>query len=206
MVSGRGQFHDRVLRTAFIRAFINGPTGVRGNVTRAVMHAGMASTDSSAKVVGMRLMRDPELITDLERKMMRTDASNDRILEELARVAFADIREVVEWGPESGDAGGGDTVGVRLKASTTIDDDTAAAIAEISQRTGKNGARDFKVKMHGKIEALSILARVQSMIAPTRVQVTGEGGGPVQVQFYLPSNGRAHDDVDALPEPAALAS
>src|SRR5687767_14945891 len=136
MLAGRGKFHERVLRNAFIRTFINGPVGVRGNATRAVLHVGMASTLESAKTIGYRLMRDPAMIATLERKLARADATNDRIIQELARIAMSDIREVVEWGPEVDDEGkeipGSRAPMLRLKSSRTIDDETAAAISEVS--------------------------------------------------------------------------
>ena len=218
LARGRGsKFRDWALRAAFIRAYVNGPAGVRGNVTRAMVHCGMASTDASARTTGARLMKDPVFLGQMERALHRADASADRVLEELARIAFADIREVVEWGPLDDRDGDEDpdvpeserrprVYGIRPRPSNAIDDHTAAGIAEISQRTAKNGAKDWKVKMHGKVEALALLARIRGMIAAQRVEVTGAEGGPVKVQFYIPSNSReAPETVDAVPiETAAL--
>ena len=194
--AGRGKFHQAAMRSAFIRAFIGGPAGIRGNVTRAVMHAGMCSTLASAKRTGNSLMREPGIIAAIERKLLRADATTDRITEELARIAFSDIREVASWSNEKG---------VEFIDSSTLDDETAGAIAEVSQRSGRQGL-ERKVKMHGKIEALALLARIKGSLAPSRVEVTGEGGGAVQVSFYIPSNGREVVDIIDADPPAALSA
>ncbi|MDQ0475048.1 terminase small subunit [Labrys wisconsinensis] len=84
----------------------------------------------------------------------------DRVLAELARIGFADIRKVLAWreapeaeapdGPRSKKAG----ASLRLVDSDALDADTAAAIAEVSQTT-----TGLKVKMHDKRAALVDIAR-----------------------------------------------
>jgi phage terminase small subunit len=63
-----------------------------------------------------------------------------------------------------------------LVDSNRIDDETAGAISEISQ--SKDGA--LKVKLHDKQAALVNLGRHLGMF-PTKVELTGKGGGPVEV-------------------------
>ncbi|MDL2408725.1 terminase small subunit [Rhizobium calliandrae] len=92
----------------------------------------------------------------------RTDITADRVLKELAKIGFADIRRAVTWQTslitEEDNPDGGDvaviknivTNNVQLIASEDIDDETAAAIAEISQ----NAAGGLKIKLHDKRAAL----------------------------------------------------
>ena len=77
----------------------------------------------------------------------RTHISADRVLRELARIAFSDIRDSTFW-----DAQGG----IRLLDSIDIGDDAAAAIQEVSEtRTGAQVTR--KVKLASKHAALVAL-------------------------------------------------
>ena len=97
----------------------------------------------------------------------RTDITADRVLKELAKIGFADIRKAIRWESalvtEEDNPDGGDiavikrivTNQVQLVSSDDIDDDTAAAISEISQNT--NGG--IKLKLHDKKAALVDLGR-----------------------------------------------
>lgn len=77
----------------------------------------------------------------------RTGVSADRVVRELARVAFADIRDTVTWGDG----------GIRLRSSDDLDDDTAAAVSEVSEST-QGQQRTLKVKLVDKLAALRLLA------------------------------------------------
>ena len=75
--------------------------------------------------------------TEKAERSSRTDVAIDRVLEELAKVAFASISDAVEWGPD----------GVTVVASEDMSEDVAAAISEVSQ-TQHRGGSTVKVKMH----------------------------------------------------------
>jgi hypothetical protein len=96
----------------------------------------------------------------------------ERVINELARIGSADIRQVVDWGPGS----------VTVKDSASIGDDAAAAVAEV----GKT-AHGIKVKLHDKVGALEKLGRHLGMFKD-RVEVGGEGGGPIKVDLDRPLN------------------
>jgi phage terminase small subunit len=80
------------------------------------------------------------------------------VMSELAKIGFSDIRRAVKWGHGIAVEGDGGEVrianGVSLIASDEIDDDTAAAISEVTQT--KEG---LKVKFHDKRAALVDLGR-----------------------------------------------
>ena len=111
----------------------------------------------------------------------RTGITQDRVLNELAKIGFADIRKAVQWGdgfavqdPESGEMVISN--GVSLIGSEQIDNDTAAAISEISQT-----AQGLKIKMHDKKGALVDIGRHLGMFKD-KMELTGKDGGPVIVE------------------------
>ncbi len=128
-------------RERFVQEFL-----VDLNATQAAIRAGYSPKTASEQ--GARLLTNVRvrsaINTEKKARTERTAISADRVLRELARLAFADLRQAVEWGPAS----------IRLKASTGLDDDTAAAIAEVTKT--KDGLR---VKLHPKLPALEMLAR-----------------------------------------------
>lgn len=81
--------------------------------------------------------------------------TRERVLQELAAIAFADVREAIAWetlaDPETGERG---KLVMRFRGSGEIPAAAAAAIAEVSQ-----GLAGFKLKMHSKIKALELLAK-----------------------------------------------
>jgi phage terminase small subunit len=108
----------------------------------------------------------------------RTEITQDRVLKELAKIGFADIRKAVKWSPSLGEQVVGDDVvqtnGVMLVDSDQLDDDTASAVAEISQT-----AQGVKIKFHDKRAALVDIGRHLGMFTD-KVEHTGKNGGPME--------------------------
>jgi phage terminase small subunit len=117
------------------------------NATRAAERAGYSR--HTAHAIGKQLVNDGPIAaairTEIEKRRERTRVTADRVVAELARVAFADLGALAEWGPE----------GVRLKRKDELGADERAAIAEISG-DGNSGAR---AKLHDKMRALELLAK-----------------------------------------------
>jgi phage terminase small subunit len=121
----------------------------------------------------------------LAKRRARVEVSANRVLLELARVAFHDIRSVVKWGRTSAECGvrnaefeedGMPGNYVRLVDSGELTEDDAAAVESISE--GQFGVR---VKMHNKVEALEKLGKHLG-IWRERHEVTGANGGPILVE------------------------
>jgi len=153
------------------------------NATQAAIRAGYSS--KTASVIGDENLRKPYIQAELSARMKdrekRTEITQDRVLNELAKIGFADIRKAVQWGdglsvqdPESGEIVISN--GVSLIGSEQIDNDTAAAISEISQT-----AQGLKIKMHDKKGALVDIGRHLGMFKD-KVELTGKDGGPVIVE------------------------
>lgn len=155
------------------------------NATQAAIRAGYSI--KTAGQIGDELLKKPQVVAALQvamkRREQRTEITQDKVLRELAKIGFADIRNAVQWGDtevrmcDSED--GSDLVpyyGIALKSSSEIDDDTAAAIAEVAQ------TRDgLKIKFHDKRAALVDIGRHLGMFKE-KVEITGKDGQPVQTE------------------------
>ena len=83
----------------------------------------------------------------------RTQVDGDRVIRELARIAFADPSRVAHWGPD----------GVTLRDSDDLSADDKAAVKWISVG-GRKGATAQRFDMHDKLAALDILARLTGLM------------------------------------------
>ncbi len=83
----------------------------------------------------------------------RTGITAERVLVELARIAFADPGAYAEWGPE----------GMSLVDKARLSPDERVAVAEIvaAETAARNGmpARRARFRLHDKLRALDALAR-----------------------------------------------
>lgn len=168
---------------AFVREYL-----IDLNATQAAIRAGYA--ESGASVEGSRLLANAKIASAVEAAMkmraQRTEITADRVLQELAKIGFCDIRKAVKWqssliteedNPEGGDIAVIKTVvtnTVQMVASDEIDDDTAACISEVSQ----NATGGIKIKLHDKRAALVDIGKHLGMFKD-RVEVTGKDGGPI---------------------------
>ena len=186
----------------FVAAFVAGPEEVRGNSAQSARVAGFRSSTPGAMAVrGATMLARPQVRRMIERHMDRVGATAERILAETAAVAFADLRDVAEW----------DEGGVTMFSSKLLDDATAAAIQEVEQHSTKEGVR-VRVKLHDKIRALDLLAKLRRVIgddAPREftlvigragsVSLTAGAGGEPPVALV----GAESSEDDALQLPGA---
>jgi hypothetical protein len=87
--------------------------------------------------------------------------TSERVLQEYARIAFADLRRVADWGPD----------GLVLKTPEALSDADAAAISEI---TAGAVSGSYRVKLYDKKAALDAIARHLGMfVRPPRRQEDG---------------------------------
>lgn len=151
--------------------------------TQAAIRSGYSA--ATAKVTASRLMTQENVKAAVAagraKTAERTQITVDRVLLELGRIGFADIRKAVQWGETvAAQDADGNTISVDsvvIRDSKDIDDDTAAALAEVSQT--KDG---LKVKFHDKQAALVNIGRHLGMF-PTKVEHTGKDGGPIEQTF-----------------------
>ena len=79
----------------------------------------------------------------------RVGVSQDRVVEELARLAFSDLREVASFGPS----------GVELKESEELSADVAASVAEAVETPQGESGSTVRVKLWDKLRALELLGK-----------------------------------------------
>lgn len=151
------------------------------NATQAAIRAGYS--EKTARSISNENLTKPDIQSAIEKGMQarsgRVEITQDMVLRELAKIGFSDIRKVVRWGEtqvrmvDGEDDGPEDMVpyhGLALIDSTEIDDNTAGAIAEVSQ--GKEG---LKVKLHDKKGALVDIGRHLGMFtAPGHAALDAE--------------------------------
>lgn len=155
------------------------------NATQAAIRAGYSK--KTAKQMGAENLTKPDIAAAVaesqQKRSERTQITQDRVLAEYAKLAFADIRKAVKWGESVAvvtEGEGGEDINLRhsvaLLSSSDIDDDTACAISEVSQ--GKDGLR---LKMHDKKGALDSVARHLGMFKD-KIEHTGKDGIPLTSQ------------------------
>lgn len=133
----------------FIDEYLLNPS----SITKAAIRAGYAI--NSAAGSGSRLLAMPKIktvIDDAQRERShKLGISKERVLQELALVAFANIADVMKINEE------GDTV-IDLE---NLPRQVSAALSEVSISTkgGKNKTRTAKVKMSDKLSALTSIAK-----------------------------------------------
>ena len=114
-----------------------------------------------------RFMAMPHVLAAIQAKMVkrieRTDVTADRVVLELARIAFVDPRRVMNW------KGGS----VRLVDSAQLSDDDAAAIAEVGEQQ-----YGVKLKLHDKVAALRLLSQHLGILVEKH-EHTGKDGAPL---------------------------
>lgn len=169
------------------------------NATQAAVRAGYSV--KTANEQGARLLANVSVSAEIARlqreRAARTEVTADRVLTELARVAFGDPRRMF--------AADG-----TLKPPAEWDDDTAAAVAgldtEEEHTTGTDGktstaTRTKKLKRLDKLKALELIGRHLGMFAD-RVEVSGPGGGPIQTEeVVVRTRSEAAAVLAALPRP-----
>ena len=125
------------------------------NATQAAMRAGYSKSTSYSQ--GQRLLKNVVIQQALSKaqasRATRLEVSADRVALELARIGFATIDAIAEFGPN----------GLTLTPSDQLSGDALASIAEVVETNSISDAGPYcsslRVKMHPKLPALALLAK-----------------------------------------------
>lgn len=154
------------------------------NQTKAAIRAGYppASARQTASAV---LMTDPDIVcaieSELHKRRKRTGITADRVLRELAAIAFADIGDVM-----SINDGGLITVrpleGIKPHARRAIESITQTSTERTEQGSRRGESTSIEkvkltVKMHSKVAALKMLVDHLGMSAPLKLQFVEDEDG-----------------------------
>jgi len=126
---------------AFLLSYLSGPPGIRGNALAAARDAGYSTKSRAA---GAQILDTPVVKAKIDDYCVALDVRPARVLAELARIGFSDLRDVASWNGT-----------VTLKASTEIPDHAASAIAEV--RDTEHGVA---IKLHDKLGALREMVKI----------------------------------------------
>lgn len=136
------------------------------NATQAAIRAGYS--EDSAYSIGSENLSKPEISDYLEvlrkRAADAADVSKDRIIQELKRVAFFDIRQI--YGVDGG-----------LKPIRELDDDTAAVVVSVKSYEEKTADEEDptigivrEVKIADKLKAIDTLNKMLGFNAPEEIK------------------------------------
>lgn len=135
-----------------------------------------------AHEIGYQLLRKPAVEEAIQAAMkkreQRIQVTADKVVSELAKIAFSDLRDFVEFGPEVKvhEESGIKVIrsAVLIKPSSEVD---GSILAEVSQTPS-----GIKVKPHDKMKALELLGKHIGMFTEKHShEVTGKGGRPIEV-------------------------
>jgi phage terminase small subunit len=122
------------------------------NAVQAALRAGY-SPSSTGRGYASCLLRQPEIAEAIERALAeraaRTHVTQDRVIKELASIAFAKLSDFMSWSDGQ----------IVLKPSSSLTDEQAAAVARVGKRS---------IKLHDKIAALKLLGMHLGMYSENR--------------------------------------
>ena len=164
-------------QAAFVKEYL-----IDKNATQAAIRAGYSA--KTADRIGPELLGktcvEAAVNRNLIKQQERTEVTADRVLRELAAIAFADTRRLYR---EDGS----------IKSPGELDDRTASALAGIDteERDGEDGYRAYtrKVKQWDKVKALELLGKHLGLY-PTRGTLSIALDGQVDVQHTHRIEGR----------------
>lgn len=187
--------------------------------SEAYLWAGYKGNPRSAAVSANRLLKNANVKTRVDELLLlrqQIDAqatqiaveklaiTKERVLSELAKIGFADLRKAVRWHGalvKEEESPEGDTLIVKttysnhveLISSEEIDDETAGAIAEVSQTQ-----HGVKIKLHDKRAALVDIGKHLGMFVEKH-EHTGKDGStlfpePIKVVFVKAGKSDANPD------------
>ncbi|OIJ22013.1 hypothetical protein BKP45_04875 [Anaerobacillus alkalidiazotrophicus] len=146
------------------------------NGSAAAVRAGYSIKTS--RVIAAELLTKPNIQAAIKEQMdaaaMRNQVTVDDIVQQLAKIAFADIKDFVSW-DEQGN--------VQVKAAAEVDGTVISEISSIDTQNGKN----FKFRRNDQLKALELLSRHLGMLID-RKEITGANGGSIEIKFVEPSD------------------
>ena len=143
------------------------------NAAQAAIRAGYS--EKRANAIGYDLLTNTDIQNAIDAALAeraeKTKITAERVVKELAVLAFTDFRKAVAWGPD----------GVTLLPSGELSDGEAAIIAEVSETRSETGG-SIKAKRYDKLKALELLGRHLGMFND-RIKIGGDADGPIIIRW-----------------------
>lgn len=161
-------------QAAFVREYL-----VDLNATQAAIRAGYSRR--TARAIAAENLTKPYIAEAVQEakagRAERTEITADMVLKELARIGFADVRDLFEWDEES----------TTFVPSANLTSDQAAAVASVKSETTRfttpSGEVETKIKLelktHDKLGALREIGKHLGIAE--KHEHTGKDGTPLEV-------------------------
>jgi len=144
-------------------------------------------SDKAAEAGSSRLMKNPQIqayITELKNKRAeRTQITADKVLQELARMAFSNISDYLTFGPG----------GVILKDSEKLTEGQLACISQISEHETERGAKRLSFKLYDKIKALELIGNHLAMFDKDRNRDADKEKTPKVIKYPITPPGEKNE-------------
>lgn len=158
---------------------------VDNNGAAAARRAGYSPR--TAKAMAHRLLTNVYLQEAIkkatERQEIRTEITADKVLQEIAKVAFLNSKKLYD---DNGN----------IKKLSELDDDTSAAIASVSvtdiQTDGEISGKKTDAVFWNKLKALEMLARHFGLLVDKK-EISGPGGDALEIR-WMPDEVVDNDD------------
>ncbi len=140
------------------------------NATQAAIRAGYSA--KGATVRGSELLANRNVANAIsagqKSRSKRLEIDADRVVQEFAKVGFANAGDYFDWGPD----------GITVRSKDDLTPEQQAAVAEVSETTTEHGGT-IRVKLHNKLDALEKLGRHLGLF---------KDAPPVSVNVNLPTD------------------
>lgn len=142
----------------------------------AYTRQGNTPRQTSAEAAASQMIHKNEKIKRLLAKLAkvhfeRMHVSSQRIINEEKTIAFSDVAELF------------DKDGLLIKNPIQLPEHVRRAISGITEVTDKQGNVRFTIKLWSKSDSLRRLQKMKGMEKPTKHEITGPNGTPVQMQM-----------------------
>lgn len=143
------------------------------NATQAAIRAGYSK--KTAKAQGQRLLTNVDIQNTIQKAMdkrsERTEITGDQVIKQLAKIAFADIKDIVVWenkevvlktDRKTGKPVKRKELTIDVKPAEEVD---GTVLSEITETTTHQG-RKIGVKLNDRMKALELLCRHLGLFDP----------------------------------------
>ena len=169
----------------FVVEYVN--CGIPSKALRIMGYNELEQGAVSTQRLASNLMKKPSIKAAIEKRRnqiaAKMDLTQERVMEEISKIAFADISEIMEIDDEGN---------VNIKRFDLMDPNSRAAISDIASTMNKNG-HVVRVKKHDKLQALQMLAKMMGFAGEQKHEhkmVGADGETYVPIQIMLPDNKR----------------
>ncbi len=157
-------------QAAFVREYL-----VDLNATQAAIRAGYSA--KTAGGMAFENLKKPEIAAAVQKAIQqrakRTEVTADRVVRELAKIAFSDMRSFARWKDDN----------VQLLDSTKLSAEDAACVSEVSHSPGAHGS-SVRFRLHDKRAALELLGKHTGVFMDT-IRHVGDADSPITHAFDL---------------------